>query len=67
MVIFTYTPVGRLKAVNEWLEDAVDDDVQRGDSVLRDFTEKHIIIIAHVRVDGLARWSGPYKVEALPL
>jgi hypothetical protein len=34
LLLFAYTPVGRLKAVNEWLEDVVDDDVQRGDGVL---------------------------------
>lgn len=34
LLLFAYTPVGRLKAVNEWLEDVVDDDVQRGDCVL---------------------------------
>ena len=34
LLFFADTPVDRLKAVNERLEDVVDDDVQTGDGVL---------------------------------
>lgn len=67
LFIFAYTPVGRLKAVNEWLEDVVDDDVQRGDGVLGDLTEEHVVIITRVGINWLAWGACADEVQTLTL
>ena len=58
-------PLVRLELVDHRLVNLVDDRVHRGNGVLGDFSEKHIVVGSLLGVDGLARRDCPHEVDTL--
>lgn len=67
LFFFAYTPVDWLEAVDQGLENVVDNHVEGGDGVLGDLTEQDLVVILGVNVHGLARWGRPVEVDTLAL
>ena len=67
LLLFADTPVNRLEAVDQRLEDVIDYNVEGGDCVLGDLTEENLVIVGSVHVHWLARRGSPVEVDTLAL